>query len=98
MGTTCRFVTTARVATAYAFVAERRKPLPLPPQQAGQFPAPPNGEVDFGIVNLDFFVDGYNGTGIYKQDGPRKNLRLIAKIEDPDTIWPRRAAKPSSRT
>lgn len=64
-------------------VAERRKPLPLPPQYTGLYPAPPNGEVDFGIVNLDFFVDGYRGEGMYKQDGPRPNLRLIAKIEDP---------------
>jgi uncharacterized protein len=65
-------------------VDERRKPLPLPPQQAGLMSEPPDGSVDFGIVNLDFFVDGYRGTGIYQKDGPRKDLRLIAKIEDPE--------------
>ncbi len=65
-------------------VGERRKPLPLAPQQARTIPAPPNAEVDFGVVNLDFFVDSFRGTGRYKGDGPRTNLRLIATIEDPN--------------
>ncbi len=65
-------------------VAERRKPLPLSPQQARTMPAPPKAEVDFGVVNLDFFVDAYRGAGRYKADGPRPNLRLIATIEDPN--------------
>jgi TRAP-type uncharacterized transport system substrate-binding protein len=66
-------------------VDERRKPLtPTPIQREYGVTDPPNGEVDFGVVNLDFFVDSYRGAGIYKKDGPRKNLRLIAKIEDPE--------------
>jgi uncharacterized protein len=65
-------------------VAERRKPLPLAPQQARTMPAPPPAEVDFGVVNLDFFVDAYRGAGRYKTDGARTNLRLIATIEDPN--------------
>ena len=71
-------------ANSVRIVDERRKPLPLPPQQAGLMSEPPDGSVDFGIVNLDFFVDAYRGTGIYQKDGPRKDLRLIAKIEDPE--------------
>jgi TRAP transporter TAXI family solute receptor len=47
-------------------------------------PAPPNGEVDFGVVDVDFLVDAYRGEGIYKKDGPRTNLRLIAKIDEPE--------------
>ena len=47
-------------------------------------PAPPNGEVDFGVVDVDFLVDAYRGEGVYKKDGPRTNLRLIAKIEEPE--------------
>ena len=66
-------------------VDERRKPLtPTPIQREYGVTDPPNGEVDFGVVNLDFFVDSYRGTGIYQKDGPRKHLRLIAKIEDPE--------------
>jgi hypothetical protein len=65
-------------------VAERRKPLPLTPQQAAFMPPPPNGEVDFGVVDVDFLVDAYRGEGIYKKDGPRTNLRLIANIEEPE--------------
>ncbi|MCX6551818.1 MAG: hypothetical protein NTY02_12605 [Acidobacteria bacterium] len=64
-------------------VSERRTPLPLTPQQAADRPPPPRGAVDFGVVNLDFFADAYRGTGRYKADGPRPNLRLIANIEDP---------------
>ena len=66
-------------------VDERRKPLtPTPLQREYGVPDPPKGEVDFGVVNLDFFVDSYRGTGVYQKDGPRKNLRLIARIEDPE--------------
>ena len=66
-------------------VDERRKPLtPTSLQREYGVSDPPNGEVDFGVVNLDFFVDSYRGTGVYQKDGPRKNLRLIAKIEDPE--------------
>ncbi len=65
-------------------VAERRTPLPLTPQQAADRPPSPKAPVDFGVVNLDFLVDAYRGAGRYKADGPRTNLRLIARIEDPN--------------
>jgi enterochelin esterase-like enzyme/TRAP-type uncharacterized transport system substrate-binding protein len=65
-------------------VSERRKPVPLKLQQARELPQPPAAPVDFGVVNLDFFVDAYRGEGRYKADGPRSNLRLIATIEDPN--------------
>jgi hypothetical protein len=75
-------------------VAERRKPLPLTPQQAHDRPAAPNAEVDFGVVNLDFLVDAYRGTGRYKADGPRTNLRLIATTRTPTITWSPRVPKP----
>jgi TRAP-type uncharacterized transport system substrate-binding protein len=64
-------------------VDERRKPLPLSGAQR-DLPSPPKGEVDFGVVNLDFFTDAYRGVGRYSADGPRPNLRLIARVEDPN--------------
>lgn len=39
-----------------------------------------NARVDFGITSSDFLGWAYSGTHSY---GPYKNLRLIAKIEDP---------------
>jgi TRAP-type uncharacterized transport system substrate-binding protein len=65
-------------------VAERRVPPPLRGSEVGELPPPPKRQVDFGVVNLDFFTDAYDGVGIYKSDPPRRDLRLIARIEDPD--------------
>ena len=39
--------------------------------------------VDFGITASDFLDWAYHGHYDYKDDGPYKNLRLIARIEDP---------------
>jgi hypothetical protein len=49
--------------------------------------APPNapglGPVDFGATTAQLLWSAYRGTGAYASDGPRKNLRLIANIQDP---------------
>jgi TRAP-type uncharacterized transport system substrate-binding protein len=38
---------------------------------------------DFGITASGFLAAGYQGKGPYAKDGPFRNLRLIARIEDP---------------
>jgi hypothetical protein len=49
--------------------------------------APPNppglGPVDFGATEAVFLWGAYRGTGVYAGEPPRKNLRLIAKIQSP---------------
>jgi TRAP transporter TAXI family solute receptor len=42
-----------------------------------------NASVDFGVTESGFLAAAYNGRGAYQKDGPFRNLRLIAKIEDP---------------
>jgi TRAP transporter TAXI family solute receptor len=42
-----------------------------------------NAKVDFGITESCFLSWAYRGLGIYADEGPYSNLRLIAKIEDP---------------
>ena len=72
-------------ADSVRMVDERRKTHPLNIiEKAWNVPLPPDGSVDFGVVNLDFFTDAYHGRGFYKADGPRHNLRLFARIEDPN--------------
>jgi hypothetical protein len=39
--------------------------------------------VDFGVTESGILASAYEGTGPYAAHGPYKNLRLIAKIEDP---------------
>lgn len=39
--------------------------------------------VDFGVTASGFLAAGYEGKGAYAKDGSFRNLRLIAKIEDP---------------
>ena len=39
--------------------------------------------IDFGITEASMFEWAYGGKFIYAKDGPYKNLRLIARIEDP---------------
>jgi uncharacterized protein len=43
----------------------------------------PGGKIDFGVTASDFLIRAYQGEFEYKSEGPYKNLRLIAKIEDP---------------
>ena len=42
-----------------------------------------NARVDFGITSTDNLLVAYRGIHRYEKDGPFKNLRLIARIEDP---------------
>jgi hypothetical protein len=42
-----------------------------------------NAPVDFGVTSDRALVAAYEGTGNYADDGPYRNLRLLAKIEDP---------------
>lgn len=42
-----------------------------------------NAKVDFGVTEAGLLAAAYDGVVPYAADGPFKNLRLIAKIEDP---------------
>lgn len=42
-----------------------------------------NARVDFGVTESGFLNAAYRGEGAYQADGPYRNLRLIAKLEDP---------------
>jgi len=42
-----------------------------------------NAPPDFGVTASGFLAAAYQGTGGYANGGPYKNLRLIARIEDP---------------
>ena len=46
----------------------------------------PEGPIDFGITQSDRVRAAYDGTDAYKQDGPLKNLRIIARIENPSYL------------
>ena len=39
--------------------------------------------IDFGVTMIGVLNSAYLGSGAYAKDGPHKNLRLIARIEDP---------------
>ncbi len=65
-------------------VAGRTYPPPLDPREAAvgtteRVDAP----VDFGVTESGLLAAAYDGRGAYAKDGPYRNLRLIAKIEDP---------------
>jgi TRAP-type uncharacterized transport system substrate-binding protein len=40
-------------------------------------------KIDFGITELGMMAWAYRGEFLYAKDGPYRNLRLIARIEDP---------------
>ena len=46
----------------------------------------PNAPPDFGVTNTTALRSAYLGTDQYKTDGPRRQLRFIAKIEDPSYL------------
>ena len=71
-----RIVSEARMPPPY-------KPDPMVPEILAPRNVPGLGAVDFGAVAMRFMRDAYRGTGIYEQDGPRTNLRLIANIQSP---------------
>jgi TRAP-type uncharacterized transport system substrate-binding protein len=71
-------------ADSIRIVSEARVPPPLTPRERGEGrPQAPNVPVDFGAVSVDIMHAGYHGIGLYESEGPRDNLRLIAKIESP---------------
>jgi len=45
-----------------------------------------NAPVDFGITASSRLAWAYGGLFTYSQDGPYRNLRLIAKVEDPSYL------------
>lgn len=45
-----------------------------------------NAPVDFGVTSDRALAAAYEGTGNYADDGPYRELRLLAKIEDPSYL------------
>jgi uncharacterized protein len=46
----------------------------------------PEAAIDFGITQSERVRWAYEGTDVYKKDGPLKNLRVIARIESPSYL------------
>jgi TRAP transporter TAXI family solute receptor len=46
-------------------------------------PPPPNGPVDFGVTESTYLAWAYQGSHMFKADGPKKDLRLIGVIQHP---------------
>ena len=73
------------------FVADTKMPPPyqeLPPGidiAASLIPRPPNGPIDFGATGAQYLWDAYRGIHDFANDpeGPRKNLRMVANIQEP---------------
>ena len=61
------------------------KPAPeiTPRQQEEGTTVRPSGPVDFGINRAVRIAAAFRGDGDFAKDGPRKNLRIIARIEEP---------------
>jgi TRAP transporter TAXI family solute receptor len=72
-------------------VAGAKMPPPYREMPAGidiarsLIPPPPNGPVDFGATGAQYLWDAYRGIHDFAKDpeGPRKNLRMIANIQEP---------------
>jgi uncharacterized protein len=78
-------------ADAPRIVSEARMPPPYKPDPAvPEILAPRNepglGAIDFGAVAIQFLRNAYRGTGMHAKEKPRKNLRLIANIQDPSYV------------
>jgi para-nitrobenzyl esterase len=78
-------------ADAPRIVSEARLPPAFKPDHAvPEILAPRNppelGPVDFGAVAVQFLRNAFRGTGIYANEKPRTNLRLIANIQDPSYV------------
>jgi TRAP transporter TAXI family solute receptor len=56
---------------------------PAPKPESDTPIPPPKGPVDFGATAVHFLWAACQGTGMYAADGPMKNLRLLANIQDP---------------
>lgn len=75
-------------AAAPIIVSEAKLPPPYRKDPAVSVAmAPPNdpglGPVDFGATAVQFLCSAYDGTGIYANRKPMRNLRLIANIQSP---------------
>jgi uncharacterized protein len=46
----------------------------------------PQAPIDFGIISAEDVTWAYEGTGPFKKDGPIKNLRVIAQIDNPEYL------------
>jgi hypothetical protein len=46
----------------------------------------PEAPIDFGVISADYVSWAYEGVGSYKKDGPIKNLRVIAQIDNPEFL------------
>jgi len=74
-------------------VAAAAMAAPMPPSMNGtlkrlgiaadSMPPPPRGRVDFGVTNDNYLYWAYHGTGEYKGEPPRTQLRLVADITVP---------------
>ena len=87
-GYNVRICHNCNAADAPRIVSEARTPPPYKPDPAvPEILAPRNepglGAIDFGAVAIQFLRNAYRGTGMYAKEKPRRNLRLIANIQDP---------------
>jgi len=75
--------------TEARLVAGAKVPPPLNPNAGGLAasltPPPPNGPIDFGATGSQYVYWAYQGSHDFAQDpeGPRKQLRMIANIQEP---------------
>ena len=62
-----------------------KMPPPWRPVSGLAIPEPPDGPVDFGATGLQYLWWAYQGTHDFAKDpeGPRKNIRIVANIQDP---------------
>ncbi len=64
-------------------VSEAAYPPPLRTGEVDSADSRIDARVDFGVTDSSMLAWAYDGKSIYAQTGPYRNLRLIAKIEDP---------------
>jgi TRAP-type uncharacterized transport system substrate-binding protein len=64
-------------------VAKGAHPPPLLPSDRALGDTAIDASVDFGVTEAGFLAAAYDGRAPYDRDGPYRNLRLIALIEDP---------------
>jgi uncharacterized protein len=77
------------MADAPRIVGDARMPPPWTPHMGNgvipdsYIPEPPKGRVEFGATSDQILIAAYDGKGVYAQEGPRKQLRLLANIASP---------------
>jgi len=83
MGYQVLLCTNCNRAEGPRIVAKAAHPPPLLPSDRALGDTEINAPVDFGVTEAGLLAAAYNGRAPYDRDGPYKNLRLIALIEDP---------------